>query len=30
MSEINENKINSEALENVTGGNDGMGEGTFR
>ena len=29
MSEMNENKINGEALENVTGGNDGMGEGTY-
>ena len=29
MSELNENKINSESLENVSGGNDGMGEGTF-
>jgi hypothetical protein len=29
MSELNNNKISDEALENVTGGNDGYGEGTY-
>ena len=29
MSELNEKKLNEEALAQVAGGNDGMGEGTF-
>ena len=29
MSELNNNKINEEQLDNVAGGNDGRGEGTF-